>query len=204
MDAITIPLGCLSGAMHILAFWRYYRQMLLGTSRPKAASWLLWPLLTTINCVLYLLSTGDWVKSILPIASTVASLVIVGVALKRKHLDSPRLWELIVMMAAMDVAILYYAFRSETIANLLLQGCIAISFIPTIIGVAANPKSERPLPWFVWAAGYLLTLAVVLIRWNNQLSDLIYPINCFALHAIVGVLTYRRSMPVPTTERSSS
>ncbi|MDD5437848.1 MAG: hypothetical protein PHC70_01750 [Patescibacteria group bacterium] len=192
MKAISIALGSLSGGMHILAFWLYYRQMLLGTSRPKAASWLLWPLLTTLNCVLYLLSTGDWIKSILPIASTAASLVIVTVALKRKHLDWPKLWELIIMMAAVNVAILYLIFKSEMTSSLLMQACIVISFVPTIVGVAIQPRSERPTPWFIWASAYVLTLMVVLLRWRGQPSDLVYPTNCFILHAIVGLLTFRK------------
>ncbi len=191
METITIALGILSALMHITAFWLYSRQMILGTSRPKAATWLLWPLLTVLNCLVYLLSTGDWVKAMMPICSSIACLIIVVIAIKRKNLDWPRLWELMVMMAAVDVAVLYFAFKSGMSANLLMQGCIAISFIPTIVGVVSNPRSERPLPWFIWAMGYFLTLIIVLIRWKNQPSDLVYPINCLILHALVGALTYR-------------
>lgn len=193
MQAITITLGALSAAMHLLAFWLYYRQMLLGTSRPKAASWLLWPVLTVLNCVIYLLSTGDWVKSLLPLASSAACLVIVAVALRRKNLDKPRLWEMIVMMAAIDIAVLYGVFNSAVYANLLIQTCVTISFIPTFAGVWKDPHSERPLPWFIWSAAYILTLAVVILRWHRQPGDLIYPINCLVLHAMVGVFTYRNT-----------
>ncbi|MFA6099650.1 MAG: hypothetical protein WC750_02075 [Patescibacteria group bacterium] len=193
MGAIAITLGILSAAMHLLAFWLYYRQMLLGTSRPKAASWLLWPVLTVLNCVIYLLSTGDWVKSLLPLASSAACLVIVAVALRRKNLKKPRLWEMIVMMAAIDIAVLYGVFNSAVYANLLIQTCVAISFIPTFAGVWKDSNSERPLPWFIWSTAYILALAVVILRWRRQPGDLIYPINCLVLHAVVGALTFKKN-----------
>lgn len=120
MEAIAITLGALSAALHLLAFWLYYRQMLFGTSRPKAATWLLWPFLTVLNCAMYLSTTGDWIKAMLPIASSAACLTIVGVALKRKKLEQPNLLELIIMMASLDIGVLYALNFSALYSNLML------------------------------------------------------------------------------------
>jgi len=45
--------------------------------------------------------------------------------------------------------VVWWVFRSATYANLILQVCILVSFIPTYRTVWNNPKTEKALPWFI-------------------------------------------------------
>lgn len=186
-----VALGAMGGLMHIIAFVVYNKQMLRGQSIPNSTTWTLWTFLSTLNCLTYLEASGDWVKSLLPIASSLACIITFFFALKKGKLSKLDKMEKALLGLGLLSAVVWYYFHSATKANLILQVCILISFVATFRSVWKKPKSEKALPWFIWSSAYILSIIVVLSRWQNQWIDLAYPINCLILHAMVGVLTFR-------------
>ena len=188
---IDVVLGIIAGLMHILAFTIYNKQMLKGTSHPNSATWTLWAFLSILNCVTYILMSHDWVKGLLPIASTAACIATFVFPIfkgKLSRLNTPDIAALVI--GSLSVFVWWY-FRSATYANMILQVCVFISFIPTYRGVWKEPALEKALPWFIWSSAYIFSIVVVFIRWQGQLTDLVYPINCLLLHAGIGLLTFK-------------
>jgi hypothetical protein len=195
MNALAIALGIVAGAMHVVAYLVYNKQMLRGESSPNAATWTMWSFISTLNAATYLFMSEDIVKAILPVASTVACLgtftysIIKGKLSRLDRIDS------IALGLGIIAALAWFYYKSPTISNMLLQIPIAISFVPTWRGVIRNPKVERALPWIIWSSAYIVNITAVILRWKGQPQDLVYPINCLFLHGGVGLLTFRKSKP---------
>lgn len=190
--SVAAILGVAAGLIHVVAFIIYHKQMLQRTSRPNRATWTLWVFISTLNCISYIVMSGDIIKGLLPIASTTACIVVFVVSLFKGKLSRLDLEDYIALVFGFVSLFVWWAYRSATYANLLLQVCIVISFIPTYRGVWKDPSNEKSLPWFVWASAYILTITVVFLRWQGQYQDLVYPINCLLLHGGVGILTLRK------------
>jgi hypothetical protein len=82
----------------------------------------------------------------------------------------------------------WWTSRSAAGANLLLQLAFVVSNIPTFSGVWRDPHIERPLPWFGFAAAYMLNLAVVIMRWRGSYADLAYPVVSLFADGGVGIV----------------
>lgn len=187
-----IILSVLGGVLQLVAFAIYNKQILKGLSKPNAATWTLWMFTSTLNCITYIIMSGDVVKGFLPIASTVACIATFFYALKKGKLSKLNGWDTTVLALGLVSAVVWWIFRSATYANLILQICILVSFIPTYRTVWNDYRTEKALPWFLWSLAYVFVLVAVILRWRGQVQDLVYPINCFVLHLIVGILAKPR------------
>lgn len=188
-------LSVLAGLMHIIAFVIYHKQILLGISKPNLATWTLWVFISTTNCISYIFMTGDVVKAFISIASTGALIwVFLKAAAKEKFYGYEELWDKVAFWIGIASIVIWLKYSSATYANLIMQFSIIASFAPTFRGVWKSPETEKKLtPWFIWAFGYLFTLSVVFLRWEDRYQDLVYPINCFILHFLVGILALAKN-----------
>ncbi len=184
-------LGVIAGVMHVVAFVLYNRQMLKGVSRPNTATWTLWVFLTFLNLGSYRAMSGDWVKSILPLASSTACLFTFIFALAKGKLSKIDPWDGAALGVGIIAGFAWWQYNSATYANLILQGSIAISFAPTLRSIRLDRTSEKPLPWFIWSVAYVLSIVVIVMRWRGQWQDFVYPVNCLMLHAAVGLMADR-------------
>lgn len=189
---VAAILGVMAGLIHVVAFALYHRQMLLGTSRPNRATWTLWVFISTLNCISYIAMSRDIVKGLLPIASTSACIVVFIASLFKGRLSRLNLGDYVNLVLGFISLFVWWAYRSATYANLLLQVCIFISFVPTYKGVWQDSSNEKSLPWFVWSSAYILNIIIIFLRWKGQYQDFVYPVNCFLLHFGVGILSLRK------------
>jgi hypothetical protein len=190
---IGVFLVVLAGCWQILGYVLYISQTFKGTSIPNPVSWTLWFFIIILNAASYLDMTGDWVKTLIPIISSIMMVIIYvqlifKVGLRLGRLDAIE-WS--VFGLGMAACIVWVLFRSATFGNLLFQLPFAISFIPTIRGVWRNPETEASRAWIMFAAAYFISILVVLLRWQGHLQDLVFPINAFILHGLVASLSFR-------------
>lgn len=189
----TLWLGITAGLMHVVAFALYNKQMLRGTSIPNAATWTLWTFLTVLNVSSYAVMSGDLVKSILPAASSIACIGTFLFSLYKGKLSRMDKWDGFALAIGLVLGFVWWWYHSAICANLILQLSVAISFVPTYRGVWKNPATEKAFPWYLWSFAYVLSIIVVVLRWQGQYVDLVYPVNCLILHAVVGLLTTRKT-----------
>lgn len=190
---LALALALLAGAMHVIAFIIYNQQMFKGTSSPNAATWTLWAILTVFNVASYRAMSGDWVKTILPLASSTACIITFLVALTKGKFSRLDRYDSIALVIGCIAGFVWFHYQSATYANLILQFAVAVSFTPMYRKVWQNPKAEKWPPWLIWSTAYFCSLAVIYLRWQpGHATDLVYPINCLILHAAVIPLTWRK------------
>lgn len=186
-------LALVSVMIYLVAFVLYNRQVIRGVSKPNAAMWTLWVLLGFLNAASYRVMTGDWVKALITYAGCTALTLTFVLVLKMGKFTRLSVFDWICLVLGLIAAAAWWIKKDATFANLLMQVCMAISFIPTYRGVWRDPRNEGSIPWFLFSTGYVLSIAVVWLRWTGQIQDLVFPINMVLMHSAVGVLSLRRT-----------
>lgn len=190
-------LGIISGLVFAVAYLDYNREVLRRKITPNGATWAIWAVIALISASSYITSVGDFWKSIISILNILLCigtfvLVLLGGAFTR--LDKT---DLIALAIGLCAAVVWVVWRSATQANLIVQVAIAIGFATTWRGIWRGATHERPRPWWLWTGCYLLLTLVIILRWKGQWTDLVYPINCFWLHASVPILAYAVPYGIP-------
>ena len=190
--AASAVLGVIAGLVHFSAYALYLRQVLRRTSRPNTATWTLWTFLAALNAASYLAMCRDPAKAATPIAGALACAVILTVSVWKGRLTRLAVFDRGILAIGLSAAAVWWASRSATWANLLLQGAFVLSNVPTYRGVWRDPATERPLPWFGFGLAYAINIAVVLLRWQNEIADLAYPVLSLVTDAGVGLVVVLR------------
>jgi hypothetical protein len=189
---ITLLLGISAGLLHIVAYALYNKQMLEKTSQPNSATWITWVFLTVLNASSYRVMSGDLVECILPMSSSVLCILTFFFSLYKGRLSKIDRWDGISLGIGIISGLVWWRHQSATYANLIMQLAFAVSFIPMYRGVWKDPKKEKALPWYLWSSAFAISAIVVVLRWDNKPLVLVYPINGFIFHAVIGLLTKRR------------
>lgn len=184
----TVVLGFITGLIHILGSLFYLKRVLSNINKPNATTWVLWTLISATNSLTYLIMTGDWVKSLLPIASFLATAIILLLASLKGKLSKLQTIDTLALIIGLIAMLIWWQFKSATYANLIIQLTVIISIIPTFVGTLKHNVVETPLPWFLWSMAYSLSIIVIILRWQHQLQDLAYPLVSLILHCGVGVV----------------
>jgi len=181
-------LGFVAAAIHLVTFAVYNLKTFRGKSIPNMATWTLWVFLSALGTASYIRMTGDWAKCILSVAGTTACIITFAFALAKGRMSRLDKWDKVVLAGGIMAGIVWWLTRSATYANLILQVCFAVSFIPTVRQVTRLPWLEEPLPWLLWTASHAVNLAVVILRWQGSWPDAVFPVNAIVCHAAVGVI----------------
>lgn len=179
----TVALLC-----HIVAFGIYNWQLLLGQSAPNAASWGIWAFITVLNFTSYKAMSKDWVKSLLPTLSSLLCILTFVLAAFHGRLASLDVYDKGALVLSLAASLVWWMTKSPAKAQVLLQLCVALGFIPTYLSVWNTPGNERALSWLLWTVAFVVQIFVVKLRWRGQKMDLLYPVNGAILHFVVAVL----------------
>lgn len=192
MTDVSTVLGWSSFAVHIIAFLIFNWKTVRGLSRPNAATWGIWAFVATLNCVSYFVMSDDWVKSLQPLAGSLACIGTFAFAMYAGKLTRLRALDALILAIGIAAVVVWFHYRSATFANLVLQAAFAISFIPTFRDIWDDPGKESVVPWFLWGSAYVLLIITVLMRWNGNIAEAVYPFSSFFFHTSVGVLVIVR------------
>ncbi|MFA6603250.1 MAG: hypothetical protein WCT10_00235 [Patescibacteria group bacterium] len=192
MLEISSCLGLLAGLIHLSSYALYNRQMLTGASRPNTTTWLLWTFLAGLNAASYLIMSADWAKSVTPIAGAAACAVTLTLAASKGKLSRLSRFDGVILAIGSTAGLIWWVSRDAAWANLLLQVAFLISNIPTFRGVWRDPLTEKPLAWFGFGLAYIISLIVVVLRWQGQWIDLAYPLCSLLADGGVGAVCVLR------------
>jgi len=179
-------LGFTAGTLQIVACWIYNRQLILGHSKPNAASWGLWAFLSALSTTTYIAFTGDIIKGIMPLMISGAVMFIFVYALAKGKYVPLGYWDKSILEIGIVSIMVWWFYQSALYANLVLQIGMAFSYVPTYLGIRRDAGAQRYPPWFLWAFAYVLGGTVVLLRWTGQFEALVYPFMNALLSAGVG------------------
>lgn len=173
---IAILFGASAGVLNIMGFIAYNKQVLRGTSHPNSTTWILWLFINILNASSYSVMSGDWTKSILPLANALACTMTFLFSLCKGKLSKIDLWDGLALSIGMISILIWYYCKSATYANLALQASYVVSFLPTARCVWKNPATEKILPWCLWSLAFAFNIIAILLRWKGHYQDLAYPV----------------------------
>jgi hypothetical protein len=185
-------LAVCSGLFHILAYLDYNSQVARGRTKPNGTTWLIWSILAVASSASYLKATGDVWKSVIPLVNVVLCVATLALAVYMKEFKRPDRTDFVALIIGVIAVLVWKKYGSAKYANLIVQVAILMGFIPTWRSIIKDPACERSRPWCIWTAGYVLSIAVVILRWNGQGCDLAYPINMVILHPSIPILAMMR------------
>lgn len=189
----SIILATIAGILHIVAYSLYAFRSFRGLSEPNVVSWSLWGLLTILNVTSYRMMSGDWVKSIQPLAGSFMCILTATVVIYRGSARFKKLStiEWVAAIIGLAAIVLWKVLHSPIIAQVLVLSAVGVGFITTFKSVWRNPSGEWKLPWFIWAVAFTFGLVAAVMRMKGW-QDLIYYIECLPLHLAVGLLAMRK------------
>lgn len=191
--------------IYLLAFLVYNLELLRGKSSPSKTTWTMWAALMILYAVTYRSMTGDLIKSLQGYGGLVCNVsTCLLVWFHGGTSDFNRQNWKIIAVSVMAILV-WWLTHDATWSNLLLLATIAYSMVPMFKNVWINPKSERPLPWFMFSFSYAVQIVVVVLRYT-QPQDLAAPIGGMLLHLAVGIIAlrhYSQFQPIEKVEKSS-
>lgn len=69
-----------------------------------------------------------------------------------------------------------WKMTNGVVANLLLQGVMVLAFLPAVLGIYHNRAQEKPAPWALAVASYVLMTITILIGWQGNWEALVHPL----------------------------
>ena len=178
----------------VVAFVIYNKSIFQNKSQPNVVSWLLWALLTAVNAITYIIMSVDWVKGALAIVAFFVCAATFFISLLNGKFSKLNLLDVVALVIGLLSITVWLAFDSATYAHLVLQIGMIVPFIPTYSDLWNKKTAENPVPWFMWSAAYLIGALVVVLRWQGQYEDLVFPLRTFVLHFGVGLIALRNAI----------
>lgn len=195
--SLALGLGIVAGALHLTASWLYNSRIFRGELAPNTATWALWFFITMLTASSYAVMTGDMAKYIPTVASAIGTAAIFVLCVAAGKFGRMDRWEALVLSVGILSGLVWWVFQSATYANLIVVFAEAIAFAPLYRKVWRDPATEKPLPWLVWSSVYPLMIYVIILNWQGQYQDLVYPIAMLCAHPVVALLTLRKPAPIP-------
>jgi len=192
MDYLPLGLTILSSVIFLVFFVIYNKDILKGLVKPNIVTWSIFSLITLINSITYIAFTHDIFKGALAFTDCFTCIVITGLILFKGHYLKLTILEKIIIFLSLISLLLWFLLHNAIYANLLLQPAYILAFIPTLKNAYINPHDESSLVWLMWAFSFILTIIVILIRWQGVFADLINPLIALTLHTSVGLLALRK------------
>jgi hypothetical protein len=188
---MTLAIAIISMLLQLAGYWIYNRSVWTERVRPNLSSWLIWGGISVLNTASYFsLSRHDLIVSLMPFTITAVNVITMLIIIRKgtfQRIGRPDA----AALAISAVAIMLWKLTDSSLANLMVQTAIIVGTVPTILGVRRNPTVERPAPWFLWSASFILAIIVVSLRGVSWVAYASPVIQC-CLYVAIGTLARRR------------
>jgi hypothetical protein len=156
----------------------YVFRLIRGNTVPSPSTWITWFVIGLLNLASYLFVVERRFLQIVPLVFVVIGIAIVtAYASLRGRFSKPCRLDLVCLLSAFLVGIVWQVTRDPKIANLLLQLVYVVSFIPTIVGLKRGYLKEYPTPWLLALLAYAFMIAAIVVDWPNQsLVAFVHPV----------------------------
>lgn len=134
-------LALIAGAINILAFWRYNKDVFVGSTRPNPATIFLWSLVTVVNTTSYYGMHVDWATLVVMASDTtlcVVTFIFLFCTGKFGRL-SRQDWAVICLSIG---AVILWKTTSAAQGNLMAQLPVILSFLPLLSDVKWVGRSK--------------------------------------------------------------
>lgn len=170
----------------VIAYRVYYRDLVKKEDHttPNRWSWLIWGVSTLVEALTYNAVNQDWMVSTVFFISAAGCVIITLKAWTTSKWEMPSWDEALCVIASFVALVLWLQFHMTFWAHILTVVALPIAFIPTWTKAFVDRKREASSAWLLWTIGDLLTLVLVLLRFES-VNELPYILVEFGCHAIV-------------------
>lgn len=177
-------------AFSIAAYVEYFRDTKNGVITPNRWSWLIWIVATAVEAFTYEAVSNDWMKSLVFFISAICCFGVTVRIWGKSKWKKPNWTEVVCVIASGLALSLWLQFQFTLWAHLLMVLAVPIAFVPTWKSAVEDPGNERSRAWGLWSLSDLLTLVVILIRFD-RVEELPFILVEFACHAVVWQMVRR-------------
>lgn len=181
-------LGLLSGAMALLAYWIYLRDVFANKTKPHAFSWLIWGLLATtayFGQVSGKAGAGVWVTGL----TALGCLLIFVVAIFKGEKDIRRIDKVLLAIASLSVVLLVTVKDARISTTLAIVALVIGSFLTT--KKAYHRPNEETAKTF--ALNSIKFVPSIFALSTYSYLTVAYPVSALITNAaIVVVIVWRR------------
>ncbi|MFW0862743.1 MAG: hypothetical protein ACKKL6_04140 [Candidatus Komeilibacteria bacterium] len=175
MELYSKILAGMATATIFLVYLFYFLQVRKGTSKPNPATWLIWLMVMVINAFTYTFIVGDLYKALIAITASIMIGFTMVYALLNGRFGKLGQMEQITLIACIIIGVFWRLGGDTSVAHLLLQVILLVSFIPTLVGLLKKTLTERPLPWLLAVMAYVFQMSALIIVWDGNWISLVYP-----------------------------
>ena len=184
-------LSVVAGILFIAGFFPYVRAVLVGTTKPAKASWIIWASLDSITLV------GMFVQHSVNgqiVGAVLGAWIVVALALKYGIKGWTWLDKFCLTGAVLGI-VLWQAFSSPTLGIIISNSVVFLGSIPTFVSAFKDHKNEDKLGWTIF---WLSCICAVVAIPQLTFDDAFQPITFCLIETIMMWLLYVR----PLTRRS--
>ena len=198
MEAIH-GLALIAGAINAYAFWRYNKDVFVGSTSPNAATWFLWALVTVVQATTYHGMRVHWTTLVVMISDSglcIITFFFLLLAGKFGKLDreSGRI------VALSIGAVILWQVTSAALGNAMSQIPYALAFLPTIRDARDGKTIEDPQVWVLFTISFVVNFIVVCIQWSGKMEEFLFSVVAIVMHAILTHYAFRgRRIHAPAT-----
>ena len=188
--------GILSGLMGLLIYALYYRQVRRGASTPNLTTWFIWVLVCWLNLATYVeLARNDLFKGSMAVVSAGCMTLLFATFVRGGRFTRFGLTDMLILILALAVMVFWQISDNAVWANLALQVCFVLSFIPTLRGLIHDQAREAPMPWLLGVVTYLLNITAIALGTDPRPAEFAFPVINGVLgngSVLVVTLAFRR------------
>ena len=169
----------------------YFRQMIKGKSTPNPATWLVTLVVLSLNAITFfsVVNRNLW-KMLLPGFILFSVIITVAYALIAGKFAKIGKVEIISLVLAGIIVVVWRTSYDDVTANLALQPVLMIAFLATIIGLIRRTMKEWWVSWGIAAFSYILMITSLLLALKSWV-ELVYPIiNGVLGNGVVAAIAY--------------
>jgi hypothetical protein len=170
----------------------YLRQVVKGISIPNPATWFICLMTFGLNTATYffVVEKNIW-KILLPSTILLGIIVVFGYSFIKGKFARIGIVEIVSVLLAIGIGILWKTTKDATLANLALQVVLMISFLPMIVGLLRRTLREGPLPWSLGVLSYIFLIVAIVLDWQGNWAELAYPFfNGILGNGSIAVISY--------------
>jgi hypothetical protein len=169
------------------AYGEYFLDLSAARIAPNRWSWLIWSATTIMEVATFYAIAGDAMTAFVFVSSAAGCVAITLAIWRRAAWRAPSATELFCVLASLAAAALWFIFRQDWWAHLLMLAAIPISFLPTLQSARGDYRREDSPSWLLWTIGDALALGYVLTR-HEQAGELLYASVELTMHAGIWLL----------------
>lgn len=190
MFDMSVALPVLAAILHGIGYVLYNWQTLKGVTKPNPVSLFIWLFLAALNAVTFS-AMNDPVAALQMFVGTIGMTVVFSLALFTGKLRWPTAWEWPVLMLCL-LSVYVWKRTDATLANMVIVGGVALSFIPYIYGLYVDPRLDRAKAWWFFTFAWSITSINTFFFHGGFTLSMVMPVVMTITHFAVALLCLER------------